>query len=211
MTEKFDQQKSALTKRFASSSDSCAIATHHLLQPDRPIISMHVHNKALDNVYPAANVNPFSPNSLSLSKKRSRTQSGLNNSMPDILMRTTNQSMRTSTKQSSFNAATTTAVHQNNNNNNNNNQISSMHGRSVASLFSNYIEASTTTTVDDDGATDIVQAPKRLALQDSNISRYEKEFLQLSRIGEYFGWDKFLRTVQHLNKKQGGLSRLVIA
>ena len=30
------------------------------------------------------------------------------------------------------------------------------------------------------------QAPKRLALQDSNISRYAKEFIELSRIGEIF-------------------------
>lgn len=30
---------------------------------------------------------------------------------------------------------------------------------------------------------DVRQAPKRLALQDSNISRYEKEFLELSLIG----------------------------
>lgn len=29
------------------------------------------------------------------------------------------------------------------------------------------------------------QAPKRLALQDSNIPRYNKEFLELSLIGKY--------------------------
>lgn len=29
------------------------------------------------------------------------------------------------------------------------------------------------------------QAPKRLALQDSNLPRYEKEFVELSLIGEY--------------------------
>lgn len=35
---------------------------------------------------------------------------------------------------------------------------------------------------DEDG--EIRQAPKRLALQDSNISRYEKEFMELSLIGK---------------------------
>lgn len=38
----------------------------------------------------------------------------------------------------------------------------------------------------DDDSCDIRQAPKRLALQDSNISRYEKEFMELSEIGEFF-------------------------
>lgn len=73
----------------------------------------------------------------------------------------------------------------NNNINNNNNPNMSINKRSVASLFSNYIDpAAPAAAVDDDNSADIVQAPKRLALQDSNISRYEKEFLQLSRIGE---------------------------
>lgn len=38
----------------------------------------------------------------------------------------------------------------------------------------------------DDESCDIRQAPKRLALQDSNISRYEKEFMELDEIGELF-------------------------
>lgn len=37
----------------------------------------------------------------------------------------------------------------------------------------------------DDESCDIRQAPKRLALQDSNISRYEKEFMELAEIGEF--------------------------
>lgn len=53
--------------------------------------------------------------------------------------------------------------------------------RSVASLFSNYVD----TTTPDVEVNDLVQAPKRLALQDSNISRYEKEFLEIARIGEF--------------------------
>lgn len=34
-----------------------------------------------------------------------------------------------------------------------------------------------------ENTTDDEQAPKRMALQDSNLPRYEKEFLQLSLIG----------------------------
>lgn len=37
----------------------------------------------------------------------------------------------------------------------------------------------------DDESCDIRQAPKRLALQDSNISRYEKEFMELDEIGKF--------------------------
>lgn len=36
---------------------------------------------------------------------------------------------------------------------------------------------------DDDEVAETHQAPKRLALQDTNISRYEKEFLEISLIG----------------------------
>lgn len=50
--------------------------------------------------------------------------------------------------------------------------------RTVASLFSNYAP-----DAQPPSDCETVQAPKRLALQDSNISRYEKEFLELSRIG----------------------------
>lgn len=41
--------------------------------------------------------------------------------------------------------------------------------------------------VDEEGDenVEILQAPKRLALQDTNISRYEKEFLEISLIGWY--------------------------
>lgn len=60
----------------------------------------------------------------------------------------------------------------------NRNRVSEHNRRSVASLFSNYVDSNS-----DEDTSDMVQAPKRLALQDSNISRYEKEFLQISQIG----------------------------
>ncbi len=51
--------------------------------------------------------------------------------------------------------------------------------RSVASFFSNYTE------VDDDEIGQH-QAPKRLALQDTNISRYRREFVEIELIGKLF-------------------------
>lgn len=56
-----DRNKLVFTKND-SNTTTPAISTHHLLQHDRPT-ALHVHNKALDNVYTAVNVNPFSPSS----------------------------------------------------------------------------------------------------------------------------------------------------
>lgn len=43
--------------------------------------------------------------------------------------------------------------------------------------------SSTAAAADEEDMLELCQAPKRLALQDTNISRYEKEFVQLSVIG----------------------------
>lgn len=113
-----------------------------------------MQNKTL---YPTANINPFTPDSLSMrNKKRSRTtflreSAGMNYSMPDI--------------------------------SNNNKDTTNKNRRSVASLFSNYVDPNTTITCLDDDISEVNQAPKRLALQDSNITRYEKEFVELASIG----------------------------
>lgn len=56
-------------------------------------------------------------------------------------------------------------------------QVKSVKRMSVASLFSNYIE--------DEEETEEYQAPKRLALQDTNISRYRREFVEIELIGEF--------------------------
>lgn len=71
-----------------------------------------------------------------------------------------------------------------------------LHSMSFNSVFNNtkhYTHPSTFTNrhsdigiqLLDDESCDIRQAPKRLALQDSNISRYEKEFMELAEIGEF--------------------------
>lgn len=56
-------------------------------------------------------------------------------------------------------------------------QMKSVKRRSVASLFSNYFE-------EDEDETEQLQAPKRLALQDTNISRYRREFVEIELIGK---------------------------
>lgn len=55
--------------------------------------------------------------------------------------------------------------------------MKSVKRRSVASLFSNY--------TDDAEEVGQVQAPKRLALQDTSISRYRREFVEIELIGEF--------------------------
>lgn len=55
--------------------------------------------------------------------------------------------------------------------------------KSSSSINSNNDENNLYENVIDDDR----QAPKRLALQDSNIPRYEKEFLEISLIGRFYG------------------------
>lgn len=155
------------------------LATSKLTSRDRPASN----NKTLENVYSAANVNPFSPNSkwfcvytikylflfcvcpflglLMQNKKRSRTAAA------QEYTKTTNRNKEISND-----------LNRNTLAQNRNNKTSEETRRSVASLFSNYVDSNS-----DEDFSDMVQAPKRLALQDSNISRYEKEFLQISQIG----------------------------
>lgn len=45
----------------------------------------------------------------------------------------------------------------------------------------------------EDNAAETHQAPKRLALQDTNISRYKKEFLEISLIGKNIHYSYMLR------------------
>lgn len=60
------------------------------------------------------------------------------------------------------------------------NSTESLMNKSSSSINSNNDDSSFENVVEDDR-----QAPKRLALQDSNIPRYEKEFVELSLIGMY--------------------------
>lgn len=59
--------------------------------------------------------------------------------------------------------------------------------RTVASLFSNYTGEEDDDDDDDEEEEETsgqYQAPKRLALQDTNISRYRREFVEIELIGE---------------------------
>lgn len=108
-------------------------------------------------VFSGANVNPFTPPGISLRKKRTRFELGtdyLNSSMPLI------------------------------NNNKGSNKWSQPLKSSLTST-----EALPYNTLDnsvcyDEELNEFRQAPKRLALHESNITRYEKEFVELKLIGE---------------------------
>lgn len=106
------------------------------------------------HVAATANVNPFTPDGMLMnSKKRARIDR---------------------------------VAAQNTANNSSNHKSLTDHRRSTIfdySSSSSLFSSSTTTGRSDEDALDQCQAPKRLALQDTNISRYEREFVQLSVIG----------------------------
>jgi wee1-like protein kinase len=110
----------------------------------------------------AANVNPFTPPGISLRKKRARMEvDTFNTSLPVM-----------------------NANKPNNNNNNNNikwnlpvrEQISA--ANPMIPKQCDYLELCY-----DEELNEFKQAPKRLALQESNITRYEKEFVELKLLG----------------------------
>ena len=132
--------------------------------------SFPLHNKFHDNVMSVnANVNPFTPPGISMrskNKKRARFDIGgdsyHNSSLPTILSRTNNvkwnhSNVMSTNKPSAFNFNTT----------NHNNNIA------TDSFELCY----------DEDLNEFRQAPKRLALQDSNITRYDKEFVELKLLG----------------------------
>lgn len=125
-----------------------------------------VNNSATDNNFsfcyiPAANINPFTPPGISLRKKRTRIEGDfLNSSLPIIQ----------------------------------NNPIKPIHHKwlhttTLKEQISTASAIVTNTTCDsfelcyDEELNEFRQAPKRLALQESNITRYEKEFVELKLLG----------------------------
>lgn len=140
------QKSSSLTARNNTPPNSTAFPisivpatpnAHH----QRPK-AIPIHNKMLDSF--VANINPFSPNNLLQSKKRSRAIDFQSLHMP----------------------TTTTG------------STESLANKSYSSIHSMGDDTADETIVEDER-----QAPKRLALQDSNIPRYEKEFVELGVIG----------------------------
>lgn len=111
----------------------------------------------------AANINPFTPPGISLRKKRARLDGefNLNSSLPVM----------------------SNPIRQINNINNNRWQPQPYH--SVPTTKEKDLQ-STSLGFElsyDEELNEFRQAPKRLALQDSNITRYEKEFVELKLLG----------------------------
>lgn len=130
---------------------------------ERPV-AFKLFNKTLENVDNTANVNPFTPDTGWWFEWNCWHIFNLliNVSFVDIVNKNKKRSR-------------IVALHENNKNSP---QVKSLKHRSVASLFSNHV-------VDEDEETGQQQAPKRLALQDTNISRYRREFVEIELIGKF--------------------------
>lgn len=110
-----------------------------------------------DNLLPSANVNPFTPPGMFMRTKK-RIRSGLESGEAQL--------------NSSFPTILPC------------NKINQQPLRQSFGYFQkSCIESLKTTSLLEDDFAETHQAPKRLALQDSNISRYEKEFVELSLLG----------------------------
>ncbi|XP_058839906.1 wee1-like protein kinase [Topomyia yanbarensis] len=112
-----------------------------------------------ENVIPSANVNPFTPPGMFMrTKKRTRSGQDGNENLMNVSFPSAfpcNKVVRQSTRQS----------------------------WGFFQTEKNVDTALKTCNLLQDDFGEVRQAPKRLALQDSNISRYEKEFLELSLLG----------------------------
>ncbi|KAL7021226.1 hypothetical protein ACKWTF_011807 [Chironomus riparius] len=116
----------------------------------------------------SANVNPFTPPGISLRKKRARLENDfMNSSLPII-----NNPVRPNNYANKF---------ENNNKYDNNNRW--LHSVSNVKETVNATTCDSTELCYDDETNEFRQAPKRLALQESNITRYEKEFVELKLLG----------------------------
>ncbi|XP_065084148.1 wee1-like protein kinase [Ochlerotatus camptorhynchus] len=110
-----------------------------------------------DNLIPSANVNPFTPPGMFMRTKK-RMRSGLEGGETQL--------------NSSFPSIFPC------------NKVNQPPLRQTFGYFQRSCnESLKSTSLLEDDFGEIHQAPKRLALQDSNISRYEKEFLELSLLG----------------------------
>lgn len=115
-----------------------------------------------DNLYSSANVNPFTPPGM-LMRTKKRTRSGQEGNDTGVLMN------------SSFPMIFPT------------NKINQQPSRQTIGCFRMQklpVDTLKTCSLLEEDFGELRQAPKRLALQDSNISRYEKEFVELSLLGE---------------------------
>lgn len=147
----------ALANGSSKDSDSLAKpfdANGTIVQEKPRAVPLH---RNYDNLIPSANVNPFTPPGMFMRTKK-RMRSGLEGGETQL--------------NSSF--PTTFPC----------NKVNQPPLRQSFGYFQRSCnESLKSTSLLEDDFGEIHQAPKRLALQDSNISRYEKEFLELSLLG----------------------------
>ncbi|XP_055546833.1 wee1-like protein kinase [Wyeomyia smithii] len=116
-----------------------------------------------ENVRPSANVNPFTPPGMFMRTKK-RTRSGQDG----------NDNLLNSSFPASFPCNKINQMQ----------QPSLRHSIGFFQMQPKYDnESLKTSSLLEDDLSEVRQAPKRLALQDSNISRYEKEFVEMSLLG----------------------------
>jgi wee1-like protein kinase len=144
--------------------------------------SVPLHKTSIENLMVSANVNPFTPPAMMFrSKKRTRhdgNENYHNNSLPTICLNggKLNSGSNTGTfVSSSF----------------------SHHRHSVVPITK--VDSDSMENLYEHEMLEVYQAPKRLALQDSNISRYEKEFIEIALLGT----GEFGKVYQCLNRLDG--------
>ncbi|XP_055636325.1 wee1-like protein kinase [Toxorhynchites rutilus septentrionalis] len=128
-----------------------------------------------ENVLPPANVNPFTPPGMFMRTKK-RTRSGLDGH--DTLLNTSVPTVFPCNKI---------------------NQPSTRQSFGYFQTQKNFNDSLKSSALLEEELGEERQAPKRLALQDSNISRYEKEFIELMLLGE----GEFGLVYQCLNRLDG--------
>lgn len=129
---------------------------------ERPI-AYKLYNKMLENVDNTANVNPFTPDSKLHCDFCIIFIILISTSFEPTGLQMKNKKRSRIVALQENNASCT--------------QDKSIKRRSVASLFSDYYEG-------EEDEVEQHQAPKRLALQDTNISRYRREFVEIELIGK---------------------------
>lgn len=116
------------------------------------------------NLLPAANINPFTPPGISLRKKRGRLESEFLNSSLPLFSNNAGPRLLNPTRW---------------------NPQPNFH-KEVPQIITTNATPPNSDSYElcyDEELNEFRQAPKRLALQDSNITRYEKEFVELKLLG----------------------------
>jgi wee1-like protein kinase len=165
-----------LAKPIDGPTDTMLAATPAIVI-DKPK-AVPLHKSSLDNLMVTANVNPFTPPAMMFrTKKRTRCE-GMNISLPGIRVHGPPPSATTECA---------TFV----------NSSFAHHRHSMQPITK--VDSDSMENLCEHEMLEVYQAPKRLALQDSNISRYEKEFIEIALLGT----GEFGKVYQCLNRLDG--------